>query len=163
MQHIVYFFFLLLAVDIRSSHPAVDGTSPEPTTAAADMKTPATAEAAAESSLADLLAEDYNAAYPDYYYGGEGTYPPEYYDELGAGGTTFAPEDEQRDELAPLAEEIVPELHNSLQPGGAYFSALKDQYEKIELQQYVTTLHFRPHSCPSSRICPSVVPCVLCL
>ncbi len=87
--------------------------------------TPATAEAAAESSVADLLAEDYNAAYPDYYYGGEGTYPPEYYDELGGGGTTFAPEDEQReeqrDELAPLAEEMEPEPHNSLQPGGAYF------------------------------------------
>jgi hypothetical protein len=89
------------------------------------MMTPATAAAAAESSVADLLAEDYNAAYPDYYYGGgEGTYPPEYYDELGAGGTTFAPEDEQRDEqrdeLAPFAEDVVPEPHNSLQPGEAY-------------------------------------------
>ncbi len=96
--------------------------------------TPATAEAAAESSVADLLAEDYNAAYPDYYYGGEGTYPPEYYDELGA-GTTFAPEDEQRDEqrdeqtqrdeLAPLAEEMVPEPHNSLQPGGPILFTFK--------------------------------------
>jgi hypothetical protein len=112
----------------------VDGTSPEPTTATADIMTPATAEAAADSSVADLLAEDYNAAYPDYYYGGEGTYPPEYYDELG-GGTTFAPEDEQRDELrdelAPLAEEIVPEPHNSLQPGGSL--PLKEQYNKKTL------------------------------
>jgi hypothetical protein len=124
-----FFFNQLLAVGIRSGHPAADGTSPEPTTAAADMMTPATAEAAADSSVADLLAEDYSAAYPDYYYGGEGTYPPEYYDELGA-GTTFAPEDEQRDELTPLAEEVVPEPHNSLQPGGGlYFSPLKEQYK----------------------------------
>ena len=75
-----------------------------------------------EPVVAQISAEDY-PAYQDYYYGGEGTYPPEYYEELPAttnlpleqdqeAKTTF--EEAERDEAAQPEAEPSISLHSGI-------------------------------------------------
>jgi hypothetical protein len=76
---------------------------------------------AAEGELSDY------PAYPDYYYGGEGTYPPDYYEDLAVTSqpddtnqTTFV-ELQQEESFDEIQAQPATEPSNNIHPGNTLF------------------------------------------